>query len=117
MDPALIVKFIPRGRHETSTGNTKEGKQTTDANKTIKMTYHPPWPIEPRCCRSDVMAATNLSPSIGCGRGERGGGEANGLGGGIKDGIEPLKESKAVDEVETLSGGSAKVADDQVDAA
>ena len=61
-----------------------------------------------------MPAATQIKsiPSIGRRIGERGGGEANGLGGSIKDGIEPLKESVAVDEVEALSGGSAKVVDD-----
>ncbi len=41
-----------------------------------------------------------LSPLIGWGRGERGGSEANAVVGSIKDGIEPLNESEAVDKVE-----------------
>jgi len=54
-----------------------------------------------------------LYPLIGCGhRGERGGGEANAVVGSIKDGIEPLKESEAVDKVEARSGGEANVVDD-----
>ncbi len=53
-----------------------------------------------------------LSSSIGCGRGERGSGEANPVVGSIIDGIEPLKESVAVDKVEARSCGRADVVDD-----
>ena len=51
-------------------------------------------------------------PSVSRGRGERGGGETNGAGGSIEDGIEPLEEGVAVDEVEARSRGSADVVND-----
>jgi hypothetical protein len=54
---------------------------------------------------------------VGSGMGEGGLGEADALSGGVEDGVEALEEGIAVDEVETLTGVGAEVADDEVDAA
>jgi len=54
---------------------------------------------------------------VGGSGGERGGGEADTLVGGIEDRVEALEEGVPVDEVKTLTGVRAEVVDNQVDGA